>query len=161
MTPLDLAWAAGIMEGEGTIRIAREHRATGAIGVLYVSMSNTDTELVGWFHERWPGHVSAQRGPLSQRPGWAQAWRWELKQRRAAAFLEQIGPYVKSQRVRQKLDLALEFQSQKAFLGRSPLRFAYVAAQLAFYERMRELNQKGPGVPGRAERFLGHITERR
>jgi hypothetical protein len=137
VTERELAWAAGLFEGEGSIRIGTVTPRN--LGVLIATITSTDRETIDYFAERWPGKVGAATG---LRPTQRRAWRWTIAARQAAAFLEDIEPYVVTARVREKLELGLAFQRQK--LGRAGNRApGYADAQREFYGRMRALNVRG------------------
>src|SRR5690242_14193138 len=50
---IELAWAAGMFEGEGTVTIsaAGRHGYTRPV----VTLANTDRQVVDFFQARWPG----------------------------------------------------------------------------------------------------------
>lgn len=104
----ELAFAAGFMEGEGTVRIAAMTRRN--MGVLHVSAVNTDESLIRWLHERWQGYCSPATGlRADQRP----ALVWTIAARAARDFLVAIEPYVVSQRMRERIDMARRWQELK------------------------------------------------
>jgi hypothetical protein len=87
MSSFELAWAAGLFEGEGTVRINVPTRRN--CGALLVSVVNTDREVIDFFQRRWPGYMkTAHRPSLRHRP----AWVWVVAAHRAAAFLGAIRP---------------------------------------------------------------------
>jgi hypothetical protein len=138
---IELAWAAGLFEGEGTIRINKPSLRNW--GSLCVSVVNTDRQIVDWFQVRWPGYMKASTG---LRPEQRPAWVWVIAAHSAAAFLEQIGPYVVRDRVRERIALALRFQSEKRSDVRRMSdddRHAYAQAQWEAYWWMCELNKRG------------------
>ena len=129
----DLAWAAGFFEGEGSVRISKP--ALRNWGSLCVDIPNTDESLVRFFGQ-WGGsvHFHPQQG---RRRAY---WRWRVSSRQAAAFLAEIRPYVRSERVLAKIDHGLAFQAQKQS-NRSDE--AYREDQWAAYWWMAELNARG------------------
>lgn len=133
--PLEMAWAAGLFEGEGSVMIRRP--GNRHLGVLTVSVVNTDTQIVAFFQERWPGYCKRATG---QRPEQRPAWVWLIAARQAAAFLDDITPYLRSDRVRRKAALALEFQDARRWGARGE---AYRAASWDYYRQMLALNQRG------------------
>jgi len=142
MTDLELAWAAGLFEGEGTIRISKPARRNW--GTLGVSVVNTDREVVDYFQSRWPGYMKSATGlGPNRRP----AWVWVIAARQAAAFLRDIRPFVVTARVLRKLDHGLWFQGQKrlgSYKALSPdEREAYRGDQWNAYWWMAELNTRG------------------
>lgn len=141
MTELDLAWAAGLFEGEGTVRINKP--APRNWGALCVSVVNTDRQVLDFFQARWPGCYKAATG---LRPEQRDAWVWVIAARRAAAFLEQIRPYVVRDRVRERIAHAIYFQGQKRASLRSlsdEEREEYRGDQWNAYWWMCELNKRG------------------
>lgn len=69
-TERELAWAAGLFEGEGTVSI----RSSGRFGYTrpLVSVTSTDLEIVTFFHERWPGslHTFRPKGNAKEATTW-------------------------------------------------------------------------------------------
>lgn len=132
-----LAWAAGMFEGEGSIRInIATKRSTGS---LMVDMVNTDPEVIAFYQTRWPGHMRWVAGSGNRRD----FYRWRIAATVAARFLNDIMPYLRTHRVREKALLALDYQAQKSKLStvnRSP---EYGERQLWFYDRMAALNRRG------------------
>jgi hypothetical protein len=109
MTDQELAFAAGFMEGEGTVRINRPTQRNK--GHLVVSTVNTDESLIAWFQERWPGYCKPATG---LRPDQRPAWVWTIAARRALAFLEQIEPFVVSWRMHERIETARWWQRIKS-----------------------------------------------
>lgn len=138
MTKTELAWAAGLFEGEGTVRI---NKATWRnLGHLCVSVCNTDREVVEFFQVRWPGYLKPATG---LRPDQRPAWVWVIAARRAAAFLRDVAPFIQTTRVAGKIKVGLEFQDGKSrchAVCRAP---SYAMDQFASYLYMRELNVRG------------------
>lgn len=133
MTDGELAWAAGLFEGEGSVRISKP--ALRNWGSLCVDIPNTDLQIVEFFASRWVGSVK-HYGESGRR---REYWRWRSSSKNAAAFLADIRPYVQTDRVRERIGHALEFQAQKA--QRSD--YDYAEAQWTAYWWMAELNIRG------------------
>ncbi len=141
ISEIDLAWAAGIFEGEGSVRITK---ADGLhLPGLVVEVVNTDHQLLMWFQARWSGYLGEKHHASARGQHWRPYWCWQLKARQAAAFLEYIQPYLKTDRVKRKVVLAREFQHQKVITGPGPRQAIYREAQTSFYCRMKVLNQRG------------------
>lgn len=133
MTPTDLAWMAGIHEGEGCVRItAPGLRNTGS---LFVEITSTDFDLLEPFAAAWGGTIAAKRASGNRKP----YWRWTCVSRKAAAYLEAIRPFCRVARVTTKIDLALEFQAQKVHDRTG----AYYERQAEFHRQMVALNHRG------------------
>ncbi|MDP9350375.1 MAG: hypothetical protein M3P51_02365 [Chloroflexota bacterium] len=134
ITEVDLAWAAGLFEGEGSVRINPVTDRNW--GHLTASVTSIDADIVGFFHDRWGGYCKS----VSVGPGRRPAFAWLIAARRAAAFLSQIQPYLRSERMREKVEWGLAFQAQKRLGARGE---EYRATQQQYAERMAELNLRG------------------
>jgi len=136
MTDIELAWAAGLFEGEGTICINKPHK--NHLGTLRCYVGNTDREIVEFFLEGWGGHLHEIKASGNRRV----AWQWTVAATKATKFIKDILPYLHTKRVCQKAQLGLEFQDQKSLLGvRRTLE--YRVKQFGYYERMKKLNVRG------------------
>ena len=140
MTERELAWAAGLFEGEGSIRINKPGRRNW--GHLVASVVNTDRQVIDFFQARWPGYCKSATG---LRPDQRPAWVWVIAARQAAAFLEAIRPHVVCDRVKRKLEHGLTFQAQKRVGGNYSEE--YRADQWNAYWWMAELNVRGRHMP--------------
>lgn len=138
MTPLDLAWAAGLFEGEGSIRINVPTRRN--LGALLVDVVNTDEHIVNFFHSGWGGHLKRTAAKGNRKAFWT----WRAAALMAARFLREIAPYLRSPRLRERLSVALEFQAQKT-TTHANRQSVYRIRQVAYYERMKHLNRRGNG----------------
>jgi hypothetical protein len=156
MTDSELAWAAGLFEGEGSVRISKP--ASRNLGSLIVSVVNTDRQVLDFFQERWPGHMQPARGldPTRQRP----AWVWLTAALKAATFLRAIEPFLRTDRVREKAALGLWFQSQKRS-GRENRTDDYLEQQWVTYWQMAELNLRGVRPPSVLPSIVLPTEERR
>lgn len=130
----DLAWLAGFFEGEGYVGI--RYQSNNAY-VLAVGLSSTDPEPVDLLHGMWGGHVYHGQKAAIYRP----YVQWSIFARRASAFLADIRPYVRVERVVTKIDVGLHFQAQKTHPSRQDA--PYVALQPVYYDVMRRLNLRG------------------
>lgn len=141
LTPLDLAWVAGMFEGEGSIRINTPTRRNQ--GHLVVDMVNTDIECVAIFQANWPAYMR----PVKAKGNRKDYYRYRAAALVAASFLVDVLPYLRTSRVRTKALLGLEFQTQKSKMSRVNRTPEYLAAQLAYYHQMAALNVRGLGLP--------------
>lgn len=137
MTTAELAFAAGLMEGEGTVRINAFTRRNK--GALIVSCVNTDRELIAFLQERWPGYCKPATGlRANQRP----AFVWTIAALQALAFLELIEPFVVTERMRERIATARWWQQIKAKHWRYRTEADYEESFNCFHW-MRELNARG------------------
>lgn len=143
MLTSELAWTAGLFEGEGTIRINKA--TTRNLGHLVASVVNTDRQVVDYFQQRWPAYLRPATG---LRPDQRDAWVWVTAARKAAAFLRAIEPFIVTDRVKEKIRVGLQFQDGKWAPGtgryRSPEeRRQYHEEQFNAWLWMKELNVRG------------------
>lgn len=68
---------------------------------------------------------------------------WVISTRQAAAFLVDILPYVRMERMRDKIILGLAFQEQKIRGRHSGHSGEYHRRQISYYERMKAANVRG------------------
>lgn len=135
---VELAWAAGLFEGEGTVRINKPTKRN--MGALIVSVVNTDMQVLQFFQDRWPGYMKRATGlGPRQRP----AWVWVTAAHDAAAFLRAIRPYVVRDRVKERIDHGLDFQAGKSTSRAVNRTYEYAEAQWVAYWWMCELNKRG------------------
>jgi hypothetical protein len=152
MTPEELSWAAGLFEGEGSIMIRRHVRGEARHGVCHLvcAVQMTDDEPVLLFHQWWGGRVGYKErsDQLNSRP----TAQWRVMARVAAAFLTDIRPYLRTDRVCEKAELAIEFQAQKIAPGRPGQAIpGYAERQEHFHLRMKALNARGRETIGPIE----------
>ena len=92
----DLAYMAGIIDGEGTIA-ARNYWAPASINpsvVCRLRVFNTNRSLIDWIAERWPGRIYHSKAIPNQKI----VWTWETKGLRARHLALQVLPYLKIKR---------------------------------------------------------------
>ena len=134
----DLHWAAGIFEGEGCVTIAV--RNSDETYRLLCTIGNTDRQVIDPFHRWWGGWLQPAYG---LRPGRKPAWSWTVAGPRAESFLRDLAPYVRTDRVRRKLDLGLRFRGLQSLSLSNADRPKRKAFQRAAYQEMRQLNRRG------------------
>lgn len=135
---LDLAWAAGLFEGGGTVTIAV--RNSDQTYRLVIIVGNTDPEVIGFFDERWPGWVQPFYGErLSRKAGSS----WTRAGPRAEEFIREIFPYIRCSRVRAKMSLALRFRAAQSRRKTEWSQGTYKPKQKTLYDAMKLLNKRG------------------
>jgi hypothetical protein len=138
---LEVAWAAGLFEGEGSIRINKPTRRN--LGALIVAVTNTDRDILNFLQARWPGYMKPVAGGGPRRK---QAWMWVIAARRAMAFLMAIEPYVVRAAVRERIEFAVTFQLEKTPIAAENRTDQYAELQWNAYWWMAELNKRGVQV---------------
>lgn len=96
LSPEQVAYIAGLIDGEGTITLTSEHR--GESRRLVVSIANTEIELLSFVLEATGvGKITKKRVTKSQHtPSFA----YRATSQQALSLLAQIGPYMHSYKAR-------------------------------------------------------------
>lgn len=135
-----LAYAAGIIDGEGTISLIKEQRKKTPLGysiTLHVQVSNTEEWLCHWLQMQFAGYVSSPYQPKGRAK---LIWKWMIKANKAVDFLRLISPYL--QLKKHKAELAIQFQEQRGH-GQRARTMENKAIAEDFYKTMKELNYRG------------------
>ncbi len=112
----DLAYLAGIVDGEGSISIG--NYAVTSIGTpqftTYLSVTNTNKAMIDWLVEKF-GTKSYARTPRqlsknSRKP----VWLWQITGDRLLHICEKIIPYI----VAKRKQVEIMIQMRKTFIGR-------------------------------------------
>ena len=134
-----LAYAAGIIDGEGCIYIehAWSKKRRYRYPFLNVSVRNTNEWICQWFKIQFGGVVY----PFTPRnPKWKVTWHWALSGHKAQEFLKLLLPYL--QMKRPQAELAIQFSIRP--IGSN---IAYTDEEIALREAQRILmgtyNQRG------------------
>jgi hypothetical protein len=95
-------YAAGLIDGEGTITLTHIHSNTWRAPV--VSFPSTSYELISFFYRNYAGWVITKKVYASQH---SRSWEWRLTNNAALAFLNRISPYLKHDEKRHRTHLLL------------------------------------------------------
>jgi len=108
-----LAYAAGIIDGEGCIRISDIKSKQYPYRELNVSVQTTDEVLTYWLKDTFGGCLSIKNRYEGMNPKHKSSNRWILTCRKASKFLELILPYLKLKVPQAKL--GIEFQNTRCW----------------------------------------------
>lgn len=139
MKRTDLAYAGGILDGEGSINLVHSSpRNRHLTGEMYaqVGLTNTDERLIRWFQVEFGGSIAVERpgrNPLSKKT----LWRWVLSRRQASEFLKLIVPYLWLKRP--QAELAIRFQARKR-VGAPKKTEGQLAVEAAEHMLMSQMN---------------------
>ena len=116
MRETDLAYLAGLFDGEGCICIAKQKARKGrhASYHLECSVSMANEYLPTLYRFSFGGSVYFYR---DRHPNHQPAWQWHISARKAKIFLETISPYLTIKKG--EAELAIKFQSAKKVGGRN------------------------------------------
>jgi hypothetical protein len=86
---VEKAYIAGIVDGEGTVTLAKHHK--NETPVPYVSVANNNLELLEWIRSKADGWITAKR---KNKPHHHASYAWYIRQDRALRFLNEIKKYL-------------------------------------------------------------------
>jgi len=145
ISPADLAWAAGHFEGEGTISISAERRNGYARPLA--SLASTDREIIELFSAWWPTSIAGKK-PRVPSANARPVYRWEINSAsKVRAFIDQIGPYLRTARCRAKFEVVSEFTDKVL----APHQGKVKQRHPEYIALIRRLNHRGSAP------FLGQI----
>ena len=139
MNVVELAYTAGIIDGEGCIMIHTQSRPnTSRVGYqAKVFVGNTSEELTRWLARTYGGkaYFEANKNPKRK-----DIWRWVITGNKVLTFLELIYPYLKLKKA--QAELVINFQKVRRGKGHP---FTEDELDLAKMQRtvMNELNKRG------------------
>ena len=109
MKKTDLAYMAGIFDGEGSICLRRVARkGMHQCYLLEVSVGNTNEWIIQQFKFAFGGFAGVNRHGTKNHQVY---WQWSLAAIKAGDFLKIIYPYLKIKKP--QAELAIKFQEQK------------------------------------------------
>lgn len=137
MKKTDLAYAAGIVDGEGCISFCYSHKKYQA---LLVEVTNTNEWLVRWFSFVFGGRTYFQNDKRRVGPKYKPIFRWIIRSTEALEFLKLIYPYLMLKKT--QADIAIKFLNMRGRKGRH-----FTAEERLIAEAqsilLRSLNKKG------------------
>lgn len=139
--PIDLAYAAGIIDGEGSISISVAQPNYGRNSPYYyvlVKVGNTDLVLVNWLRKSFGGSIQTHEYNNSK---WKTLYTWSLSTQQAARFLEDILPYLKLKW--EQAEIALNLCSVTSSCNREGLSDLDINYRQVLKEAMHILNKRG------------------
>jgi len=115
MKKTDLAYLAGIFDGEGSIVIHKNKPIKRMVNPTYVieaNVYNTNEWIIRQFHFSFGGGVHLQKRQMpSTHSGKCPIWVWQISANKALPFLKTLLPYLKLKRG--QVEIAIKFQEEK------------------------------------------------
>jgi hypothetical protein len=125
LSPVDAAYLAGLVDGEGTITLSRKHAGDGR--QLVITISNTERPLLDFaLQQIGAGKITTKKTTRAQH---ARAYTYAVCIRQALNLLQQIEPFLRSYK-RRRAALILE-----NYIRLTPRNGKYTPAALS--ERQR------------------------
>jgi len=151
ITSEQAAYIAGIIDGEGTIGIAKGKDTKAKRGIsyrLFVSVANTDHKLLDWLQQTDGAGTIVFNDRSSFNKKWSPIWKWTISSCASAQLLNRILPWLVMKKP--QAELALEFYSRldvrsgNGCLGLTENQYEY---RTAAYEKMRSLKTQQSPLP--------------
>jgi len=151
-TLYDLAYAAGLIDGEGYIGITELTPVTRCRGNgtrvrkspqhrIYVTVNMTERAAIEWMHQTFGGHFQ----PLKQRnPRHKAVFRWSVTSEAAAIFCEILAPHLKVKA--RQARLAARFYRERLagnFQGNGGVPADELALRRNMLAEIKALNKRG------------------
>ena len=154
VTDLDLAYAAGIFDGEGfvglTINRQPTHRRVNMTYNLTVSIANTNLPLIAWLKDSFGGYISTRQYRKDEYPDRLLGYEWKIVARQADVFLRLLLPYLRIKR--EQTETALRFYGEAELHDRKGPSGTTLVRRLApqeverrrtIYQELRLLKKEG------------------
>lgn len=125
-------YMAGLIDGEGTIGIAKTHADRAENKVPYLSVSSTTKEIIDWLVENFGGSASVQKVYQSHHK---QSWSWKLRNK-AQLFdlIRKIEPHMLEPVKKARMTMLLD-EYDKVTVRNGKYSPEQREAKLAFEER--------------------------
>ena len=133
----NLAYLAGIIDGEGTISI---HHGRDGFGGPYLQAGGTDKRLVDWLKTTFGGNYTYYHLTGMKHRNHKDFYLWRLNLSSVSKTLIDILPYLKLKM--KQAELAIQFRNTIGRVGLSVTSDVY-NIRLNIYNQMRILNKRG------------------
>jgi hypothetical protein len=132
-----LAYAAGILDGEGYFSIIwykPQDRYSGVVGVM-----NTNHDLLIWLQESFGGSIYNRTHQPSHKEHWKPRYEWKVGNTTLDRMLPPIMPYLKIKKPHAKVMIAFR---QTLTSGRRPLDQSVLAKRRNLHSELLALNHR-------------------
>lgn len=137
---INLAYFAGIMDGEGNIRIRHSYSVKdGQKWQIVIGVCNTNRKLIDWIVKNFGGRVYSR----TRRINWKKSYEWELSCRKATIVLQLIEPYLLLKREQARLCIDMQ---NRLVVGKGKLSEEELILRSNMLKMIKSLNQKGVSV---------------
>ena len=149
LTDQELAYIAGIIDGEGHLGISKNttkrQRQKSPKYQSEVCVINTDKRLMDWMEQRVGGLVNARTSKSSLNPKWKISYRWRIQEGRHQDFLRSILPYLVIKK--RQAELIIEYWNKKTRSYRQGKQWTISLEELEMREyynqELKKLNARG------------------
>jgi hypothetical protein len=96
----DLAYLAGVIDGEGTVTLTKNNKRD-PFRRISVSVSNTDLDLIEWLHAEFGGKVRIR---ARQKAHYKVAYEWRIESDQALNLLKRVTKYLRVRSRKQRAE---------------------------------------------------------
>ena len=114
MKKTDIAYVAGIIDGEGNISLVHQSNTTKSL-IAVVTVHNTNEWLIQWLHLAFGGHTYVTDDGYEEK-GWKPIHRWRVTSMQALDVLELVYPYLRLKKP--QAEIAIRFLKMRGRKGR-------------------------------------------
>lgn len=101
MTELEKGYLAGIIDGEGSITLAKNKQFRYPM----LEVSSTTYQIVEYLKKHFGGVISKKN---ERNPNWKQAYIWKIEHRKAISLLEEIVSYLNEPKKKARAQLIIK-----------------------------------------------------
>lgn len=140
------AYAAGIIDGEGSIMLIHQPPRGGVhkweYWVLRISVANTDKKLIDWLVDKFGGGFTHSR---SLNPRHRDVFQWRVDAGKARPVLFAVLPYLLLKR--EQADIAIQYLNTHRMVGCRGHSKEMIEQRRKWATQMKQLNSRGKEIP--------------
>lgn len=139
----ELAYVAGLLDGEGTIAIAKQKPNSGSKSIKYIlkiHITNTHLGVLLQCQKQFGGYICSKTHYYYRRKA---CYEWVLLVSKAKEFLKAILPYLVIKKEQAELGLSFLETRTACFDRRRGLSKEELNLRESYYLRMKQINQRG------------------
>ena len=150
LSKTEVAYLAGLIDGEGTITMAKDRNNSGDRKLRFrvrLTITNTSVELVSWLVDRLEGFPQWSKVKAKNAKKHARSCRVSWSEKPASTIVQQILPFLIVKR--QQAELFLRYRRLQEFCwdNRKASRKSIKSVRFLrdwYFEEFRRLNARGP-----------------
>ncbi len=151
VTQTDVAYLAGLIDGEGSIYIYRRKAPKGKFGyILNLAIGMCDSEVIHWIQDTFGGHVQD-----NIRTAGRNQFRWTVSSEAVAKILRMVSPFLRVK----KRQAALAFKFREIIKQDISANSVRVELRDKLIEELQGLNMRKGGSARRRDCTRGSVTE--
>ena len=136
----DIAYTAGIIDGEGYIGIVKTHRKSKITRYeLRVAVTMCNSLIPAWLHANFGGSYYIFQPPSLKHK---RLYAWRLATFDAGEFLKVVLPYLKMKQEAARIGIEFQSYREKNYCRRKPKPDVVYQAEAILHKRLTELHER-------------------